>query len=82
MHHSSRRRSAVQDALQEVLRRTAPLPASPERDAIRNKAEEYLRERAGWSASSPAPAEKEQMMKRVLALHLEIAKIERSIAGN
>jgi len=77
MAQSSRRRSAVKDSIDDIVRRLKALPSSPEAEALRARAEEYLAEQAAWSPSRPGPQEKERLMKRVLALHLDVAKLER-----
>ena len=77
MAQSSRRRSAVKDAIDDIVRRLSALPSSPEVEASRAQAEEYLREKDAWSDSQPVAREKEQLMKRVLELHLKVAKLER-----
>jgi hypothetical protein len=77
MAQSSRRRSAVKDSIDDIVRRLSALPSSPEVEALRAQAEEYLREKDGWSESQPVAREKEQLMKRVLELHVKVAKLER-----
>jgi hypothetical protein len=77
MAQSSRRRSAVKDAIDDIVRRLTVLPSSPEVEVLQAEAEGYLRERDAWSDSQPVAREKEQLMKRVLELHLKVAKLER-----
>jgi hypothetical protein len=77
MAQSSRRRSAVRDSIDDIVRRLSALPSSPDVDAFRAQAADYLREQEAWSESQPVAREKEQLMKRVLELHLKIAKLER-----
>jgi hypothetical protein len=77
MAQSSRRRSAVKDSIDDIVRRLSALPSSQDTDALRARADEYLREQDAWSPSRPSPMEKERLMKRVLALHLDVAKLER-----
>jgi hypothetical protein len=79
MADSSRRRSAVKDAITDVLARLTALPDSGEVEELRARAEEYQRERDTWTASAPPANEKEELMKRVLELHLAVAKIERNM---
>ena len=74
---SSRRRSAVKQAIDVVVRRLSALPTSPEVEALQQQAEKYLREADAWTASHPVAQEKERLMKRVLKLHVEVAKLER-----
>jgi len=43
----------------------------------RAKADEYFREAQGWPHSKPTPEQREKPMKRVLALHVAVARVER-----
>jgi hypothetical protein len=78
---TSRRRSAVKEAIEDVLRRLSALASTPEIDGLRALAEGYLREAGAWSASHPAAEEKERLMKRLLKLHSEVARLERLAPG-
>jgi hypothetical protein len=78
---SSRDSSLAKDAIEVVLRRLGALPASPEVEELREKAEDYLKQVQGWQHSKPTAEEREELMKRVLKLHVEVAKIERSVPG-
>jgi hypothetical protein len=73
----SRRLALVKDAIEIVVRRLSALPASPEVEELRTRAQDYLREADGWSTSPPTVEERERLMKRVLKLHVEVAKLER-----
>jgi hypothetical protein len=81
MAPTSRRRSAVKESIDDILRRLSAIPSSPEADGLRALAEGYLGEADAWSASQPVAAEKERLMKRLLKLHLEVAKLERRPPG-
>jgi hypothetical protein len=74
---SSRRSSVIRAAIDNVLHRLAALPATPEVDALRARAGEYVKEADAWTSSSPVPEEKERLMRRALKLHVEVAKLER-----
>jgi hypothetical protein len=78
MAQSSRRRSAVKEAIDDVLRRISGLPPSTEVEALRAQAEEYLREAGQWSSAQPPRQERELLMRHVLKLHVEVAKLERA----
>jgi len=77
----SRRLALARDAIEIVLRRLAVLPASPEVEELRARAESYSREADGWSTSPPTVEERERLMKRVLGLHTAVAKLERQRPG-
>jgi hypothetical protein len=74
---STRRSSVLKAAIGNVLHRLTALPSSPEVEALRAQAEEYLREADSWTSSHPVAQEKERLMKRALKLHVEVAKLER-----
>jgi len=73
----SRRLSVARDALDIVLRHLEAMAPSPKVEELRARAAEYLRELDGWKVSPPATADKDKLMKRVLKLHTEVAKLER-----
>jgi hypothetical protein len=75
--HPSRRLALVVDAIEVVSRRLSALPASREVEALRARATECRRETDTWRTSPPAAAERDKLMKRVLNLHVEVAKLER-----
>ena len=74
---STRRRSVARAAIENILHRLSALPSSPEVEAIRAKAVEYLGEVDAWTPSHPSAQEKERLMRRALKLHTEVAKLER-----
>jgi hypothetical protein len=78
--HPSTKLSVVRDAIDVVLRRLSALPPSPEIDELRKKAEGFRREAEGWSSAPPAAEVRERLMKLVLKIHVEVAKLEREIA--
>lgn len=82
MAQSSRRRSTVKEAIVDVLRHLDAVPSSPEASGLRAVAEEFLLEAGAWSATDPPAREKERLMRRVLELHLQVAKLERGGAGS
>jgi hypothetical protein len=57
------------------------LPRSSEIEELRLKIEESQREAAGWKVSPPKDEERDRLMRRVLKLHVEVAKVERQIPG-
>jgi hypothetical protein len=67
----------VRDAIKVVQRRLAAPPPSPEVEELRARAEVYRLEAEAWKVSSPTAEERERLMKRVLSLHVEVAKLDR-----
>lgn len=67
----------VKDSIEIVLRRLAALRPSREVEVLRAKAQEKLREADGWKVSPPTSGEREKLMRRVLALHVAEAGLER-----
>jgi hypothetical protein len=77
MAHPSRQLGPVGDPIDVVLRRPLALPPSPEVEQLRAKAEECLNETDGWKVLPPTNDERDKVMKRVLKIHVEVAKLER-----
>jgi hypothetical protein len=81
MAHPSRQLSLIKDPIDVIFRRLAALPPSPEVEDLCGKAKAYLRMTDDWKASPPTAEERNWLMKRVLELHVQVAKLEREIAG-
>jgi hypothetical protein len=79
--YPSRRLALIQDAIEIVLRHLSTLPSSPDVEDLRLKAESCLQQAQRWPHSKPAPEERETLMKRVLAIHVAVAKLERQTTG-
>jgi hypothetical protein len=77
MAQSSRRRSTVKDAIDDILRRLSALPSSAELLAVRGRCEDAARESETWTESQPPRKAKEELMRRMLDLHHEVARLER-----
>jgi hypothetical protein len=73
----ARSRRLVQQAIDIVVRRLSALPRTPIADALLARALEHQRQVEEWAKAPPAPQEREQLMKRVLALHVEVTTLER-----
>jgi len=71
----------VQDSIEVVMRRLSSLPDGPEVEALGLKAAYYIQQARGWERKLPTVEQRETLMKRVLALHVEVAKIERREQG-
>jgi hypothetical protein len=67
----------VRQAIDVVVRRLSALPPSPSVEELLARAREHQRQVDTWAEALPAPAEREHLMKRVLALHLEVVTLER-----
>jgi hypothetical protein len=66
----------VQAATDVVLRRLDGLPLSARTEQLRMGLGECLRDAERWSTSPPTPREQDVLMKRILALHVEVTKLE------
>ncbi len=66
------------DTLEEALAQLAGLPDSAEAQALRAQGEVLRKEMQAWSAEAPPSAEeREEMMKRVLAVYMGVQKLAR-----
>lgn len=74
----SRRLAITREAIEIVMRRLAVMPPSPEIDELRAKAEHFRREVDGWAVAAPTAEARDKLMKRVLKLHVEVARLERA----
>ena len=66
----------MRDVIEVVLRRLTVLPPSRDGEVLRVRAGDYARQADGWRFSRPTRHEREALMKRVLTLHAEVAKLE------
>jgi hypothetical protein len=67
----------VQEAIDVVLRHLECLPTSDRAELLRAWVQDCMRETEQWTASPPTDREREGLMKRLLALHVAVTKIER-----
>jgi hypothetical protein len=77
--HSSAKLSIVRDAIDVLHRRLLVLPSTAEVEELRRKAGEFHEETDGWARAPPPLEERERLMKQVLKLHVDLAKLEREI---
>jgi hypothetical protein len=77
MAHPPRQLTMVRDAIEVVMRRLSSIAPSPEVEELRTTAEEYMRQTDSWRVSPPPNGEHDDFMKRVLKLHMALAKMER-----
>ena len=68
---------AVSEAIDVVLRHLEALPRSDRTEQLQAWVLECLVQAEQWSASPPTDREREGLMKRVLALHVAVTKLER-----
>jgi hypothetical protein len=79
---AARSRRLIRQAIEIVLRRLSVLSPSPPVEELRARAQEYSRRVDGWTTAAPPPVEeRERLMKSVLALHVDAAKLEAKARG-
>jgi hypothetical protein len=69
----------VQEAIDVLLRHLECLPVSERTEQLRADVRECIREAGLWSTSQPTDQAPDALMKRVLALHVELTKLERDM---
>jgi hypothetical protein len=67
----------VREAIDVVLRRLERLSPSDKAEQLHVWVQECLDETDQWNASPPTPRDREVLMKRLLALHVALTKLER-----
>jgi hypothetical protein len=67
----------VRKAIAVVLRHLESLPPSDGKQQLRGLVQDCLREADGWATTRPADREREALMKRLLALHVAVTRLER-----
>jgi hypothetical protein len=77
----TKRTSVVLNALRVTMRCLQEIPSSPEADKLRRRALAFEREAEKWPSTAPSNYEREAMMKQVLVLHMEVAKLGRMHAS-
>jgi hypothetical protein len=73
--------SLVRDSLAVVLRRLSTLPLTPETEQLGLEVSDCLQQAKGWELSPPSVEHREALMKRVLAIHTAVARLERQLAS-
>ncbi len=68
----------VREAIAVVLRHLERLPPSDRTERLHAWLDDCRQEVEHWSDSPPTDREGETVMKRVLALHVEVTKLERA----
>jgi hypothetical protein len=70
----------VQEAIDVLLLHLEGLPPSERTELLRSAIEECMVRLAQWRASPPTDGDRDELMKRVLGLHVEVTKLERNVA--
>jgi len=73
--HKTRLR-VVQQAIDVLLRHLDALPPSDRADHLEACVRECVREAELWRFSPPSDRERERLMKRLLAIHLDVVRLE------
>jgi hypothetical protein len=74
-----KRFEVFRQATDVLLRRLEGLPPSQTVEDIRAKVRDCIRKAGEWAVSPPANRERDELMKRVLGLHVELVKLERQV---
>lgn len=70
----------IREAADVVLRHLECLPACDSTEQVRARVQDCMQEAEMWSASWPTQRELDALMKRLLALHVEVTKLEHRAA--
>jgi hypothetical protein len=70
----------VQEAIDVLLLHLEGLPPSERTELLRSAIDECIVRLAQWRASPPTDRDRDELMKRVLGLHVEVTKLERNVA--
>jgi hypothetical protein len=65
----------VIDAANVILKHLGQIPDGAEARALRARALDCIQEVAAWRSAKPSVETREAMMKRVLALHVEVKRL-------
>jgi hypothetical protein len=68
----------VRQAIDVLFRRLERLPPSHAAEDLRGRVSDCMRKAGEWTASPPVN-QRDDLMKRVLALHVELATLERQV---
>jgi hypothetical protein len=70
--------SVVREAVDVLQRRLKCVPPSEKTDELQARLRDCLKEAEQWCASAPTHEEHDGLSKRVLALHVAVANLERN----
>jgi hypothetical protein len=71
----------IREAIDVVLRHLERLPSSDTTERLQLHLQDCMQETEMWSTALPTRRELDAVMKRVLALHIEVTRVEREAAG-
>jgi hypothetical protein len=74
-----KRFEVFRQATDVLFRRLDGLPPSDTVEALRARVRDCMRKAREWTASPTANRERDELMKRVLGLHVELVKLERQV---
>jgi hypothetical protein len=66
----------IREATEVVLRHLECLPSCDSTEQVRARVQDCMQEAEMWSASWPTQRELDVLMKRLLALHVEVTRLE------
>jgi hypothetical protein len=66
----------VHDAAKVVFRHLEALPRSREQERLHTTVQDCLTTADGWGTSPPAPRDIDALMKRLLQVHVQVARLE------
>jgi hypothetical protein len=67
----------IREAIAVLLRHLASLPPSDRSEELRARIQDCTREVEQWSASPPTDRDHDGLVRRLLALHVEVTRLER-----
>jgi hypothetical protein len=71
----------VRDAANVVLRRLQSLPPSDEKSRLYARARDCAQQVEEWASLPPTTRDRDALMTRLLAVHVEVARLERPAAA-
>jgi hypothetical protein len=69
----------IREAIEVVLRHLESVPPSNRTTQLQARLQDCVQEAEMWSVSWPTPREMDALMKRLLALHVEVTTLERQM---
>lgn len=78
MRSYSRRTTLALDAVRAAIAVLEKVQATEERDRLLEEAHTFERKVVAWAANPPNAAEREELMRKVLALNVAVARLRRA----
>jgi hypothetical protein len=69
----------IREAIEVVLRHLESVPPSDRTTQLEARLRDCAQETEMWSAAWPTPRDMDALMKRLLAIHTEVTKLERQM---